>query len=346
MKLSLDATYSTGKNLTGVGIYSREIIWGLAEAHQEAEFRLYYRTHRFLASRHEVYPSNARARLLSDLPFLPQFDFFHGLNQRLPRRKAKRTVTTFHDLFVISGDYSTPEFRKRFTEQAGEAAEKSDLIICVSHFTAGQVQELLQVDKSKLRVVHHGVRFPAANQEPLQFNRDKKVILFVGAIQKRKNIGRLVKAFEQVGTDWKLVLAGSLGFGSAEILEQIANSPRRADIELPGYVTDLELENWYANCDIFAFPSLDEGFGIPVLEAMGWGIPVFTSDRSAIPEVTGDAAVHVNPEDQDEMIFGLKTLTEQAGLRRKLSQMGMERAAEFSWEAAVDQTWAVYKELL
>lgn len=345
MKLALDATYSIGKNLTGVGVYSKEILEGLATAHPEVDFRFYYRTHRYLAARQQELPSNVKTRVLNDLSFLPSFELFHGLNQRLSKRKAKRTVTTFHDLFVLTGDYSTPAFKQRFAAQARYAAERSDLIICVSAFTAGQVGELLKVDKSRLRVVHHGVRFPAPNTEPLTLNRDRKVILFVGAIQKRKNLSRLVKAFEQVGPEWKMVLAGSYGFGSEEILEQIAESPRQADIELPGYVTDEELEDLYANCDIFAFPSLDEGFGIPVLEAMAWGIPVFTSDRSAIPEVTGDAAIHVNPEDQEEMIFALKTLTSQEGLRKKLSQMGMERAAQFSWDGAVDQTWEVYKEL-
>lgn len=345
LKLALDATYSTGRNLTGVGIYSREILWGLALAHPEVDFHFCYRPHRYLAGRREQFPSNVGLRLLHDAPFLPTFEFLHGLNQRLPKRKAKRFVTTFHDLFVMTADYSTAEFKQRFAEQARDAAERSDLIICVSAFTANQVHELLQVERSKLRVVHHGVRFPAPNQEPLSFNREEKVILFVGALQKRKNLVRLIKAFEQVGPEWRLVLAGSHGFGAEEILDQAANSPRSADIALPGYISDEKLEQYYANCDIFAFPSLDEGFGIPVLEAMAWGIPVLTSNRSAIPEVTGDAALHVDPEDEEEMAFALKTLTSEEGLRRKLSQMGMERAAQFSWETAVDQTWAVYKDL-
>jgi glycosyltransferase involved in cell wall biosynthesis len=345
LKLAIDATYSTGRNLTGVGIYSRELLWGLALAHPEVDFRFCYRSHRYFAGRREQFPANVKIRLLNDAPFLPGFDFLHGLNQRLPRRRSKHFVTTFHDLFVLTADYSTPEFKARFAEQARDAAERSDLIICVSQFTANQVHELLQVERSKLRVVHHGIRFPAANQEPLSMNREEKVILFVGALQKRKNLTRLIKAFEQVGPEWRLVLAGSHGFGASEIVDMAANSPRSADISLPGYITDEQLENYYANCDIFAFPSLDEGFGIPVLEAMAWGIPVLTGNRSALPEVTGDAALHVDPEDTEELTFALKTLTEQEGLRRKLSEMGMARAAEFSWEAAVDQTWAVYKEL-
>ena len=345
MKLALDASYSLGQNLTGVGVYSRELLWGFSTAHPEMDFRYYYRLHRFREACKESLPPNVRRRILSDISFLPAFDLFHGLNQRLPGRRMKRAISTFHDLFVMTGEYSTPEFRARFTAQARDAAKRSDLIICVSAFTAGQVEELLGVEKSRLRVVHHGVRFPAANQEPLQLNREKKVILFVGALQKRKNLGPLIRAFEQIGPDWKLVLAGSKGYGAEEILHLIETSPRRTDIELPGYVTDDQLMHLYANSDIFAFPSLDEGFGIPVLEAMAWGVPVLSSDRSALPEVTGDAALHFDPTDEDELTFALQTLTKEEGLRRKLSQMGMERAAQFSWETAVDQTWEVYKEL-
>ena len=326
-------------------MYSRELLWGLAMAHPEIDFRFYYRSHHFLAGRKEEFPGNVAAQILNDFPFLAQLDLFHGLNQRLPGRRMKRAISTFHDLFVMTSEYSTPEFRTRFEAQARDAAKRSDLIICVSAFTAGQVEELLGVEKSRLRVVHHGVRFPAANQEPLQLNREKKVILSVGAIQKRKNLGPLIRAFEQIGPDWKLILAGSNGFGAEEIWHLVATSPRRADIEMPGYVTDDQLMQLYANCDIFAFPSLDEGFGIPVLEAMAWGIPVLASDRPALLEVTADAALHFDPTDEDELTLALQTLTKEDGLRRKLSEMGMVRAAQFSWETAVDQTWEVYKEL-
>ena len=114
-------------------------------------------------------------------------DLFHGLNQRLPSVRPRRTVTTFHDLFVLTGNYSTPEFRRRFADQAKRAAAESDRIIAVSEFTAIQVQQLLGVERSRLRVVHHGVHIPA----PSQVVREK-IILHVGAIQARKNVARLV----------------------------------------------------------------------------------------------------------------------------------------------------------
>ena len=166
MKIALDATYSLGPNLTGVGVYSREILFGLARAHPEASYLFCYRPHRFLRSFSERLPRNASRRLLGENS-APSADLFHGLNQRLGTARHRRSVTTFHDLFVISGDYSTPEFRERFTAQARAAAQRSDLIIAVSAFTASQVEQLLHVEPSKLRVIPHGTR--RAPSPPLPF---------------------------------------------------------------------------------------------------------------------------------------------------------------------------------
>src|SRR5262245_8655781 len=185
MTFALDATASTGEDLSGVGIYSRELLLGLAAAHPKARFDWCYRPHRFLRSLAMQVPPNVRRRPLLDLT---PHRFFHGLNQRLPCRPIQRAVATFHDLFVITGDYSTAEFRARFTRQALYAAQRADRIIAVSAFTARQVVELLNVEAHKVRTIHHGVRdlaMPPATRE--------KIILNVGAVQVRKNIARLVE---------------------------------------------------------------------------------------------------------------------------------------------------------
>ena len=160
MKIALDATYSVGRNLTGVGVYSKAILSGLAQSHPDTRFLFCYRPHRFLRSFSDAIEPNCRRRLLTKT-WQPSADLFHGLNQRIDWAKHGRTVSTFHDLFVMSGDYSTPEFRTRFTDQALRAAERSDLIITVSHFTARQVQQLLKVEASRIRVIHHGCRQPS-----------------------------------------------------------------------------------------------------------------------------------------------------------------------------------------
>ena len=297
MNIALDSTYSVGADLSGVGVYSREMLDGLARAHPGDRFAFCYRPHRFWRSFGERLPANAGRFLLGETRAPRSADVFHGLNQRLPHARLRRAVTTFHDLFVLTGEYSTPEFRRRFAEQARDAAGRSDRIIAVSQFTARQAIDILGVEEARVRVVHHGVRAPVSAAAVTR----QKIILHVGAIQRRKNISRLVDAFERVDPGWQLVLAGSAGYGAQEIAARIGAARSRDRIRMPGYVPPAELANWYAQAAIFAFPSLDEGFGMPVLEAMAAGTPVIASNRSAIPEVAGDAAWLVDPEDTDEL---------------------------------------------
>ena len=326
-------------------MYSREILHGLARAHPESRFLYCYRPHRLLKSFLERHPGNARRRLLR-YSKAPRADLFHALNQRVEYPAGTLpTVVTFHDLFVLTGDYSSAGFRERFAQQARQAADRADLIVAVSRFTADQVRDLLGIPESRLRVVSHGVRRPA-EPPPDDAVRDN-VILHVGAIQKRKNLIRLVEAFESLDASWRLVLAGpASGFNSAEALARIEASPARARIEVTGWVDDVRLKNLYASARVFAFPSLDEGFGIPVIEAMARGVPVLTSNRSALPEAAGGAALLVDPLDTGAIAEGLRQLAADPALRASLRAKGLVRAASMTWERAVERTWAVYRELL
>jgi glycosyltransferase involved in cell wall biosynthesis len=346
LNIALDATYSLGRNLSGVGVYSRELLFGLAAAHPYMRFLYGYRAHRLLKSFGDRLPRNAHRVWLRSDGFWPHpAALFHGLNQRTDRVRCRRVVSTFHDLFVLTGDYSTYDFRVRFAGQARQAAERSDLIIAVSQFTADQVSDLLSIEPSKIRVVHHGVT-PPRDIVIRGDDERENLILHVGAIQHRKNIMRLVEAFEQTPEDWKLVLAGSNGFGAEEILARIRRSPRRDSIELPGYVSNSELEEYYARARVFAFPSLDEGFGMPVLDAMIRGVPVLTSNRSGTKEVAGNAALLIDPEDQDSVSGGLVRIVRNATLRYQLRAAGLARATGFSWAGTAAETWRVYEELL
>jgi glycosyltransferase involved in cell wall biosynthesis len=340
-RIALDATYSVGENLSGVGVYSRELLRVMAAGHPEQQFAFCYRPHRYLRSLGVTLPPNARRALLYEPLFPRSREFFHGLNQRVPGIRFRRTVSTFHDLFVLTGDYSTPEFRRRFAEQARRAAGESDAIIAVSAFTAHQVERLLGVERGRIHVVHHGVNHVAL-VEPMP---RENIVLNVGAIQRRKNIERLVAAFERTPPDWRLVLAGSEGYGAQGILARIAASPRRGDIQMLGYVLDAELAEWYARARIFAFPSLDEGFGMPVLEAMAAGVPVIAANRAALPEVCGDAALMVDPESVEAIATAIGQLIRDPALAERLAQRGIKHARGFSWEKAASETWQVYQKL-
>ena len=336
MRIALDSSYSVDPQPSGIGVYSTEILNGLAAAYPDDEFLRCYRPGKYWRA-----PRARGKRLL--LASFPAFraDLFHALNQRLDRRPARRVVCTFHDLFVLTAEYSSPEFRARFAAQARHAARRADLIIAVSRFTARQVSDLLHVEPSRIRVVPHGVHAPPLAQQPRE-----KLVLFVGALQTRKNLVRLIEAFTALPEDWRLVLAGApSGFGAAAILErvQLGESPR---VEVTGYLPAPKLEQLYARASIFAFPSLDEGFGIPVLEAMARGLPVITSNSSALPEVAGDAALFVDPRSTAEIAGALTQLAADASLRQQLASRGLERAKMFSWERAVAATYSIYRELL
>ncbi len=152
---------------------------------------------------------------------------------------------------------------------------------------------------------------------------------------------------DHVPADWRLVLAGSpKGYLGAETLDQIAKSRSRDRIAVTGYIPDQELEALYRRASIFAFPSLDEGFGMPILEAMTRGVPVITSNRSALSEIAGDAALLVDPLSHEEIRAGLLTLIADPQLRNDLSRRGLGHSAKFSWERAAQETWAVYNAAL
>jgi glycosyltransferase involved in cell wall biosynthesis len=340
LRIALDATSSTGAQLTGIGIYSREILHGLAGLTAQHRWLWCYRSQSWMRSLREPRPAFVQWEPLFD-GWAPSCHLFHGLNQRLPRPRRHRAVATFHDLFVISSDYSTPEFRVRFQQQAIDAASRADAVIAVSQFTANQVHNLLNVEESRITVIPHGVRTPP------EISRDPRPwVLSVGAIQRRKNTLRLVEAFERVPHAERLILAGPAGgFEAASVLERIERSPRRGDIEVTGWVNQESLERLYAQASVFAFPSLDEGFGMPVLDAMARGVAVVTSNRSALPEVAGDAALLVDPEDVNEIAEGISRLIESDALRGEMVGRGIARSRQFTWPAAVDATIGVYERI-
>jgi glycosyltransferase involved in cell wall biosynthesis len=341
LKITIDATYSVGRSLSGVGVYSRELMRELAAQYPDTTWNWLYRPHRLTRAFQQGVPANVRRGVLLDHALWRSSQLFVGLNQRLPDTRFALQVATFHDLFVMTGEYSTPEFRRRFTEQARHAAKEADRIIAVSAFTAEQVISLLNVERGSVSVVPHGVRPLPRSGAPRE-----KIVLHVGAIQKRKNLVRLVRAFAALPEDWRLVLAGSAGFGAEEVFAAIERSKCRDRISVTGYATDEELGKLYARAMIFAFPSLDEGFGMPVLEAMSAGVAVVASNSSAVREVAGDASLLVDPEDEGQLAAALQQAAEDEGLRNRLVAKGTERAKGFTWQRAAMETWEVYRGLL
>ena len=356
MNVALDATYSLAREPSGVAAYCTNLISALARAAPCDRFHLAYRARQFVRALGTPLPGpNCRRRLLAEcngFRLRRRVELFHGLNQRLPRCRLGCAVSTFHDLFVMNGDYSTPEFRARFRSFAREAASRSDHVIAVSQYTADQVAEHMGTASSRIHVVHHGVMpVPRPAEGALEAFRNERelhgpFLLHVGAIQKRKNVVRLLEAFERLKPKYQLVLAGSSGYGAEAIMARIGRSPARGRVRVIGYVSDDLLAKLYHAAELLVFPSLEEGFGLPILEAMSAGAPVVTSDCSAMPEVAGGAARLVDPGDTDSIEAGVVEALEDEDLRQTLTRKGRARAAEFDWSKAADETLRVYAKAL
>ena len=169
-------------------------------------------------------------------------------------------------------------------------------------------------------------------------------MFFVGRLESKKNLEKLVEAFydfSQTHEDFRLVLAGTRGVGADRIIKKVRKLRMADKVVIPGYITDPEKAALYKYCSVFAFPSLYEGFGFPVLEAFHFDKPVLTSHVSCLPEVAGDAAHYVDPYDPDSIAMGLEKLVDDTGYAEKLVSLGKERLKEFTWEKASKQTYKI-----
>jgi glycosyltransferase involved in cell wall biosynthesis len=256
-----------------------------------------------------------------------------------------------HDLAFRHFPDTFPAAGRRYHERSARiVADEAARIIAVSQATARDLIELYGVEPERVTVVPLGVEPPAAADGPAaaRLLADLGVrgpfLLSVGTLEPRKNLPRLLAAFGEVTDelpDHFLVVVGPVGWGPA--LRPTWDSVR---VKLAGPVDDAVLHALYRAAAGLAFPSLYEGFGLPVLEAMAHGIPVLTSDRSSLPEVAGDAALLVDPLDRGAIAKGLVRLATDSALRRRLAAAGQRRAARFTWPATAEATWAAYREVL
>lgn len=192
---------------------------------------------------------------------------------------------------------------------------------------------------------------PAAEVEPIlrEIGVEQPYILYVGALESRKNLPRLLAAYarlRQWSTEWKLVIVGARKWKSSPIFETVQQLALEPHVHFTGYVADEHLPALYAGADLFTFPSLYEGFGLPVLEAMACGAPVVTSNSSSLPEVAGDAAILVDPYNVEQIAQAMWLVLSQPALAAEMRAKGLARAAQFTWERTARETAAVYERVL
>jgi glycosyltransferase involved in cell wall biosynthesis len=259
-----------------------------------------------------------------------RLDVLHCPSFRGPLRSRTPLVVTVHDLAVLRH----PEAFNRWTRSYSRAlvprvVRAAQRVIAVSEFTKRELVELLGVAEERIRVVPNAVGEPFV---PDGQRAEGEYVLAVGTLEPRKNLPRLVEATRRTGFELRIV--GARGWGDVKVSGE--------GVTFLGFVTDDELARLYRGALCVAYPSLYEGFGIPVLEALACGASVVTSKGSAMAEIAGDAAVLVDPRDVEAIAGGI---ADAIARRDELAKLGPERARAYSWEASAEATAAVYREL-
>jgi glycosyltransferase involved in cell wall biosynthesis len=268
------------------------------------------------------------------------------------------SVVTFHDLsFYLLPDAFNRQNRIYLRTLSRLTAKRARRVIAVSEATRQDLVHLLDVDPTRIDVVYNGVdeRFrPEANSERLaRFRRERglpeQFILYLGTLEPRKNIPTLLRAYaaaRQRGLTAPLVLAGGRGWRDQTIEPLIEELGMTGAVRLVGFVPMDEQVLWYNAATLFAFPSRYEGFGFPVLEAMACGTPVVASNRSALPEVVGDAGVLVDPDEPEALAEVLVSVVHDDAWREDLARRGRQRAEQFTWDEAARATFESYRRAL
>jgi glycosyltransferase involved in cell wall biosynthesis len=282
-------------------------------------------------------------------------DIVHGPSPASipPASSHQKLVVTVHDLaFLIVPQHFPRKWRSMYRLGLRAAVRRADAIITPSRNTAEDLLTRTNVDPDRVHVVPLAASPEPSDTDPeLVLSRLKvhpPYLLFVGTLEPRKNLVRLIRAYRRAaatGIPHSLVLAGRLGWHHQQLHRELAlRGP--GEVVLTGGVGDDELDALYRHASAFVYPAIYEGFGLPVLEAMVRGVPVITSNSSALPEVSGGAALEIDPESVREIAAAIETLVTDTALSEKLAARGRARAERFSWDETARQTLEVYEKVL
>jgi alpha-1,3-rhamnosyl/mannosyltransferase len=262
----------------------------------------------------------------------------------LPSRSAAQVVT-IHDLnFLSHPERTRGEIRRDYAALARDHAHLADAVLVSSAFGAGEVERVLGVPRDRIHVCPPG----APGWTPRAAAPARGYVLFLGTLEPRKNVGGLLDAYELLlaGTAKagvpELVLAGKATDQAQPWLERLERPPLKGVVRHVGYVDPAERESLYRGARLLVLPSFEEGFGLPVLEAMACGVPVLTSNVSSLPEIAGDVALTVDPRDDGALRIGLERILEDMNWRTGASARGVVRAHDYPWSRCVDATIDAY----
>ncbi len=369
MKVAFDAT-TLQPYKTGVGYYTEHLLRHLVGLDAGHEFVLLsnraivwshptptalpvYTRHRFPIR--TVWMQTLLPLALRDI----RPNLAHFTNSIVPLLTDVPRVVTIHDMTLSLFPHLHPWRKQILTRPlVALAARVADAIITVSESARRDIVRLLKVPESKVHVIYEA---PAPAFRPIREQRRleevrrryglaQRFILYVGTIEPRKNLPRLIEAFARLcrnnGIPHQLVLVGAHGWGYEAVFQRIESLGLRDRVRFLGYIPFEDLAPLYNLSEVFLFPSLYEGFGLPVIEAMACGTPVITSANSSFGEIAGGAVVTVDPCDVDAIAQSLKHLLDDPDLRRAVGERGLTRARRFSWQRAAERTLEVYQRVV
>ncbi len=281
-----------------------------------------------------------------------RLDLLHGMAFVGPMGSRCPSVVTIHDLSFLFYPHSFRPVNRLYLKLfARLSARRARRVIAVSESTKRDAVKQYGIAPDKVDVVHNGVDpafrpFPADQVSAFRADRGlpERFILFVGTLEPRKNIARLIQAYAQLpGARPPLFFVGGKGWYYDEIFALVERLNLGADVHFVGYVSTQDLPWWYNAAQVFVYPSLYEGFGLPPLEAMACGTPVITSAASSLPEVVGQAGLLIDPTDTEGLTAAMAQCLADADLRAQMKAMGLARAAGFSWQETARQTVDSYR---
>ncbi len=371
-RIALDVSSAVHRR-AGMGRYAQELAAALQAVDAGREYTLFY--NRAAEARVEA-PLDRLPRLaleLRDRPWrlrvalayltrvaqdrlLPGVDLFHATDHLLPHLTRVQSVFTLHDLaFRFYPETHTPLNRWFLTLLMPRFLRAADRVIADSAATARDAARFYGLDAARAKVIYPGVsaRFRPAGPEGVaavraQYDLPERFILSVGTVEPRKNLSALLEAYlalRSQETAAALVIVGKRGWRSEPFFRRLRELGLEDQVVFPGFVADEDLPALYSAASLLAFPSLYEGFGLPVLEAMACGTPVVCSNASSLPEVAGDSALLLPPGDIGALTEAIRRVLVDDDLRARLRAGGPGRAGRFTWENAARRTAEVYAEL-
>jgi glycosyltransferase involved in cell wall biosynthesis len=291
--------------------------------------------------------------------FWQNLDIIHGTDHYVFPFPYGKKVMTIHDLTFLKFPFYSNQIVKTYTKRIKKCLQWTDLIITFSENTKQDIMDYFGVKSDQIAITSEASRYNInylkdKNIEQIKSKVDydfrQPFILFVSTIEPRKNIINLVKAFnlikEKYAVNHHLILIGQKGWEYEKIFAEIENSNFREEIHYLGYLSDETVAVFYSLADAFVYPSLYEGFGLPILEAMTLGTPVIISNTSCLPEVAQNAAMYINPDDYESIATTIYEVISQPDLQKDLITRGKNRAKLYSWERVAQETLKAYELIL